>query len=418
MFDTVDIIIKAGKGGNGAVSFRHEKYVPFGGPDGGDGGDGGNIVVTADTSITNLRMYVQKRLYKAGDGKQGGGQKKHGKRGEDLLLKVPVGTVVLDKGLEGDEVLVADLEEEGQQAVVAQGGRAGAGNTRFATSTNQAPRIAQKGAEGEEREITLELRLIADIGIVGYPNAGKSTLLTAVSAAKPKIASYPFTTRQPIVGVVERDNRTIVMAEVPGLIDGAHTGRGLGHQFLRHVERTRVIIHLVDGNSDTLVEDMVKVNAELGMFDPELMKKPQLLAINKIDIESVHSRMQEIKEEFESIGIKPHLISAVTGEGVKELVAAAIVRLDETADKGARVPKKVFHPQPKYEGPRVRIEDGVFIITAPELERLVAGSDMSNPEVRRQINIQLMRLGIIKVLEKVGAQPGSRLRCGDIEWEW
>jgi GTP-binding protein len=251
MIDRAEITVKAGDGGRGVVSFRHEKFVPFGGPDGGDGGDGGDVVVAAGEAVASLRAYRRKRYFKAGRGRDGAGQKKHGKKGADLVLAVPVGTVVSDKSpLEGDS-LIADLARDGQTVVVAKGGRGGKGNVHFATATNQAPQIAQPGEAGEELTLTLELKLIADIGLIGYPNAGKSTLLAAVSAAKPRIAGYPFTTREPVLGVVEVGSQSFVLAEIPGLIKDAHLGKGLGHDFLRHIERTRGLIHLVDGSSES-----------------------------------------------------------------------------------------------------------------------------------------------------------------------
>ena len=249
MFDRTEIRVRAGNGGDGAISFRHEKFVPFGGPDGGDGGSGGDVILEASSSVTNLRMFRLKRFFRAGDGKGGMGSKKHGKKGKGLVLTVPVGTVVLPKTQIGAEALIADLEQPAQQVVVARGGKGGLGNTHFAAATNQIPRIAQKGEVGEEKSILLELKLIADVGIIGYPNVGKSTLLAAITSAKPEIAGYPFTTREPVLGVVEVGEQNFVLAEIPRLIDGAHLGRGLGHDFLRHVGRTKVLIHLIDGSS-------------------------------------------------------------------------------------------------------------------------------------------------------------------------
>ena len=249
MFDRVGIEVKAGAGGDGVISFRREKFVPFGGPDGGDGGDGGDVIIMADSSVDSLRVFGRRRFYRAADGKDGKGKGKHGKKGENLILTVPVGTVVLRKTQIVDDALIADLKQPGQQVVVTKGGRGGLGNTHFASPTNQAPRIAQGGETGEENSIILEMRLIADVGIIGYPNVGKSTLLAAASAAKPKIASYPFTTCEPILGVAEVGQRSLVLAEIPGLIDGAHLGRGLGHDFLRHIVRTKILIHLVDGSA-------------------------------------------------------------------------------------------------------------------------------------------------------------------------
>jgi len=261
MFDQAEVKVKAGDGGNGVVSFRREKFVPFGGPDGGDGGDGGDVIVRADPAVESLRAFKQKRFYRAANGENGRGKRQHGKNGENLVLTVPVGTVILCKTHMGDDAFIDDLKQAGQQVVVAKGGKGGLGNTHFTSATNQAPRIAQKGEVGEDNSIVLEMRLIADVGIIGYPNVGKSTLLAAASAARPKIASYPFTTREPALGVVEVGRESLVLAEIPGLIDGAHLGRGLGHDFLRHTLRTKILIHLIDGGSASPVEDLTRVNA-------------------------------------------------------------------------------------------------------------------------------------------------------------
>jgi GTP-binding protein len=347
MFDKVGITIKAGDGGDGIVSFRREKYVPFGGPDGGDGGNGGDVIIMADATVTSLKMLARKRFYRAANGKNGGSKKRHGRKGGNLLLSVPVGTVVSYKSQIGDSSIIADLDQPGEQVVVAKGGKGGFGNTHFATSTNQAPQIAQKGEEGEENSIILELKLIADVGVIGYPNVGKSTLLAAVSAAKPKIASYPFTTREPILGVVEVDNLSFVLAEIPGLIDGAHLGRGLGHDFLRHIMRTKVLVHLVDGSSPSVVDDMIRVNTELGLFDSSLAKKPQLVAVNKIDLPQVREHLAEIKEGFASIGSQAFFVSAATGEGVSELMAQAMSLLQSVPKPEAARIKKVFQPKPR-----------------------------------------------------------------------
>ena len=347
MFDKVGIEVKAGDGGNGAVSFRREKFVPFGGPDGGDGGNGGDVVVVTDAAVTSLKMLVRRRYYRAANGGKGGRKKKHGKKGEDLLLAVPMGTIVSYKSQIGDNAVIADLDQPGQQVVVAKGGKGGFGNSHFATAINQAPQNAQKGEAGEENSIILELKLIADGGLIGYPYVGKSSLLAAVSAAKPRIASYPFTTREPILGVVEVGQLSFVLAEIPGLIDGAHLGRGLGHDFLRHIMRTRVLIHLVDGSSPSPVDDMIRVNTELGLFDSSLGQKPQLVAVNKIDLPQVRARLAELKDSFNSVGTKVLFASAVTGEGTAELMAEAMKLLKSAAKPEAGRIKKVFHPQPR-----------------------------------------------------------------------
>lgn len=421
MFDWTEIRVKAGRGGDGAISFRHEKYVPFGGPDGGDGGDGGSVVIRASSSITSLRLFKQKRFFRAEDGKNGQGKKRHGRKGKDLVIEVPVGTVVTPKTQIGTAGPVADLEHPGEQVLVARGGKGGLGNVHYAAATNQLPQIAQKGEEGEECSLILELKLIADIGIIGYPNVGKSTLLAAVSAARPKIASYPFTTLEPILGVAEVGGRNVVLAEVPGLIDGAHLGRGLGHDFLRHVARNRMLIHLLDGSSVSPVEDMVRVNTELGLYDSALARKPQLVAVNKTDLPQVKNRQAEIRRAFSELGVSPVFISAVTGEGVSELMAQAFRVLEQCADRPEereRAGQRMFRPQPRVSRFGVQKEGDTFVVVAPELERIVARVDISEPVVYSQVRRELDRLGVRRALRKAGIKPGDKIKCGSLEWEW
>ncbi len=421
MFDWTEIKVKAGRGGDGAVSFRHEKYVPFGGPDGGDGGDGGDVIIEASSSVTNLRLFKQKRFFRAGDGKAGLGKKRHGKGGKDLVIGVPVGTLVSPKTQVGQDSLMADLEQSGQRVVAARGGRGGLGNVHFASATNQAPQIAQKGEPGEEYSLILELKLIADVGIIGFPNVGKSTLLAAVSAARPKVASYPFTTLEPVLGVAEVGGQSMILAEIPGLVDGAHLGRGLGHDFLRHITRTKVLIHLIDGSSASPVADLVQVNTELGLYDSALAKKPQLVAINKLDLTEVRARLTEIEDAFIQVRISPTFISAVTGEGVPEIMAGAVKMLGQVPVErvtGEGVSRKVFHPRPRVTGVGVQKEGDTFVVRSSELERIVARVDMSHPVVYAQVRKELDKLGVSQALRKAGAKPGDKVRCGSREWEW
>lgn len=345
--DKVEIWVKAGDGGDGVVSFRHEKYVPFGGPDGGDGGQGGNVYFLADKNVANFRQFRYKKRFKAESGKRGSGQKKFGAGGEDLVIRVPLGTMVFESG-EEQGMLLADLRQMEQRFLVARGGRGGLGNVHFANSRIQAPKIATKGEPGEERHLIIELRLIADVGIIGYPNVGKSTFLSAVSQARPKVADYPFTTIKPALGVVEVGERTFVVAEIPGLIDGAHLGKGLGHDFLRHAERTRVLIHLLDGSAGSILDNMDKLNQELAWYKPELAQKPQVVAVNKIDLPQVQQRLPEIKREFSARDIKVFFISAMAGEGISELMAA-VAELLQVGEKEAmeEAPLQVFRPKPK-----------------------------------------------------------------------
>ena len=421
MFDRAEIEVSAGDGGSGVVSFRREKHVPFGGPDGGDGGAGGDVIIKADASVDSLLIFNRKRFYQAAAGRDGRSQKRHGKRGESVILSVPVGTMVSYQLQIGSSDLIADLEQPGQQVVAAKGGRGGLGNNHFTSSTNQAPELAQKGESGEECSIRLEMRLIADVGIVGYPNAGKSTLLSAASAARAKIASYPFTTREPILGMVEVGQRNFILAEIPGLIDGAHLGRGLGHDFLRHIMRTKILIHLVDGNAASPLESMIRVNNELSLFDSALAQKTQLVAINKTDLPPVQAGLDEIKTAFRAAGISPLFVSAATGDGVANLMAEAMKVLQSVVteeESGQKIPTKVFRPQPKGTVPRVSKEGDIFIVVAPELERIVTGADVTSPGVRWQLKRKLDRLGISRTLEKAGVKPGDRVRCGNLEWDW
>ncbi len=324
--DEVRIRVKAGDGGNGAVAWRREKYVPRGGPAGGDGGNGGDVVLLVDPQLSTLLDYRYVREHRARSGGHGMGSDMNGQDGEDLVLRVPPGTVVKD-GATGE--VLADLGEPGQRLVSAKGGRGGLGNMNFATSTNQAPRYAEDGTPGEERELALELKLLADVGIVGYPNAGKSTLISRISRARPKIADYPFTTLVPNLGVVSwRGERSFVVADIPGLIEGAHEGAGLGHQFLRHVERCRVLVHLVDGASSEPGRapraDLDAINRELALHSPELAKKPQILAVTKVDIPEARAAGHKLARLLarRKKPVKVHLVSAVTGEGIAELLDA------------------------------------------------------------------------------------------------
>jgi GTPase len=420
MIDHVEITVIAGNGGDGAVTFRREAMVAFGGPDGGDGGKGGDVIIKADNSVDNLRFYRGRRVYTAEAGHNGTGKNKFGADGEDLVLTVPPGTIITEKDKDGSEIILGDLSREDERLIVAAGGKGGLGNYHFKSSVNQAPRLAQRGEKGVERIVNLEMRLIADAGIIGYPNAGKSTLLSRASAAKPKIAAYPFTTLEPILGVVDVDQETFVIAEIPGLIEDAHLGKGLGHDFLRHAMRTRVLIHLISGDSKSPVDDLIKVNNELALFDPVLGQKPQIVAVNKTDIPEVGEVKDVIKSEFNAVGIEPHFISAETGEGVKALMADiyALLKQKPAAEKPVEAPVKIFRPQPRESRITVEKVDNVFVVHAPGLDRMYAGKGSSSSELRWQLNMQLEKHGLRKILEKAGISAGDKIRCGDLEWEW
>ncbi|MEN8614899.1 GTPase ObgE [Dehalogenimonas sp. THU2] len=418
MIDQAEIQIKSGDGGRGSSGFRREKFVPRGGPDGGDGGRGGDVILEADKDMGSLMKYRHQRHFKAGDGARGAGQRCSGKSGADIVVGVPVGTVIRDK--ETGEI-VADLSRHGDRVVAARGGKGGLGNTHFATSTNQAPKLAQTGVPGETRTLTLELKLIADAGIIGLPNAGKSSLLTAISAARPKVAAYPFTTLEPILGLVEAAGRRWVVADVPGLIEDAHLGKGLGHQFLRHVARTRVLVHLIDGSAAEPVNDMVKINTELTLYDPLLGQKPQVVAVNKIDLPLVRDRMPELRDTFEAAGIKILFISAATGEGVDGLLAELDRLLQEKAEEKVVESEdgmKVFRPSPTRE--KVVVERNVdgWHVYSDEFERLVAGSETGDSEVRRQLFGELWRWGVERALRAAKLKPGDKFYIGNMEFYW
>jgi GTP-binding protein len=420
MVDKVEILVKGGDGGDGIVSFRREKFVPFGGPDGGDGGRGGNVVIAGDLRLSTLGWFSGKRMFRAKNGGRGAGNRRHGKRGQDLELSVPVGTLIFRKERDGSELPVADIATQGQRVVVGRGGCGGFGNAHFATATQQAPRFAQRGEAGEELAVTLDLKLIAAVGIIGYPSVGKSTLLASASAARPKVADYPFTTQEPVLGVVEVGYRSFVMAEIPGLIEGAHRGLGLGHDFLRHIERTQVLIHLLDGCSQVPVADMRGVNEELALFKADLARKPQLLVVNKIDLPQVRDRMAELTGELASLDAPLFLISAATGEGVPQLMAAVAGTLDaiveeENVDES---PQQVFCPQPKFDMVAVYHEGDIFTVSAPKLERIVAMTDLTDSQARRYLKRQLSRLGVTRALRKAGVKAGDRVRFGEVEMEW
>jgi len=344
-----EIVVGGGCGGDGCVSFRREKYVPFGGPDGGDGGDGGSVVVVASPNMVDLGLMGRKKEFVAGNGRRGGGWRKHGKKGEALTISVPVGTMIFTRADSGEEILLADLSTPGQKVLVAKGGRGGLGNARFATAVNQAPEIASKGESGEERHIVLEVKLITDICIVGHPNSGKSTLLSAVSRAKPEIADYPFTTRQPILGVMPDDRRDFIVAEIPGLVEGAHLGKGLGNESLRHAERTKLLIYLLDGSSPTIIDDLSTLDKEIALYKG-LAHKPKIVAVNKIDLPEVQARLPAVKQRFAKLGMPVFYISAVSGQAVLELVRKAMEMVDQASQDeeiASQAQITVFRPKPR-----------------------------------------------------------------------
>jgi GTP-binding protein len=346
-------VVKGGYGGDGYASFRKEKYVPFGGPDGGDGGVGGNVIVVANPNLVDLSLLGRKKEFVAGNGHRGGGGRKRGKNGEDLAISVPVGTMVSTKAKSGEEIPLADLRTPGQKVLVAKGGRGGQGNARFATAVNQAPKIASQGAPGEKISIILEVKLITDICIIGHPNSGKSTLLSAISRAKPEIADYPFTTRQPILGVMPGDRRDFIVVELPGIVVGTHLGKGLGNEFLRHAERTKLLIYLLDGSSPSLIDDLSTLDKEIALYK-SLSQKPKIVAVNKIDLPEAQARLPEVKRCLAPIlaglGVPVFYISAVNGQAVLELAGKAMEMVDQASrgeEKISSAPIAIFRPKPR-----------------------------------------------------------------------
>lgn len=449
-YDRAKINVRAGNGGDGSASFRREKYIPKGGPDGGDGGRGGSIYLRVDPQMNTLLPFHYKQHFKANHGGGGGGNQKHGKAAPDLYIDVPPGTfveIINESPISGvaAEAVQADLIHDGETLLVARGGRGGLGNIHFATSTRQAPRFAEKGEPGQERVVTMELKVVADVGLIGYPNVGKSTLLSTVSAATPKIADYPFTTLQPMLGVVSVDDDTFVMADIPGLIEGASSGAGLGLEFLRHVERTRLLVHIVDGSAglwgdmDTggahvsqttnPVEDFKRINEELRQYDAELDSKPQIVAINKTDLQEVRDRLPVLIEQFREMGHEAYPISAATGAGVQDLLRAVAAKLKEMPkpeweDDEAEGGGTEVVAQPRYvAGESARFEVTVegkhrWRVSGERIERLVSMTDMGNPYGLERLQRELDRMKISQALRSQGVEAGDTVFIGPVELEW
>ncbi len=430
-FDSAKIYVTAGAGGNGSLHFRREKFVPHGGPDGGDGGRGGSVYLEADAGMNTLVDFHYHPHHKAKSGGAGGGQKMHGAKGDDLILKVPAGTIV--RNAETGE-LVADLTAPEQRVMVARGGRGGLGNVHFATSTNQAPREAQRGEPGEEVTLELELKLIADVGLVGYPNAGKSTLLSVVSEARPKIADYPFTTLVPNLGVVvvgdptRGDFESFVLADIPGLIEGAAQGIGLGHEFLRHVERTRLLLHLIDGLSEKDPwEEFAAINHELAEYSDALAERPQIVVLTKMDLQEARDKWPALKARAEAAGYSARAISSQTREGVQELMNLTAERLHEArleeAERAQRQPAAslagsvVLRPEPEDAFTVEEEEDG-FRVRGKRIERMAAMTDPESIEGMERLERQLRKLGVMAALERAGVMAGDHVHFGKLDWLW
>ncbi|MBN1452118.1 MAG: GTPase ObgE [Anaerolineales bacterium] len=418
--DQVEIHVKSGKGGNGVVHFRREKYVPRGGPDGGDGGKGGDVILEVKPTLNTLN-FRHKERFLAEDGRPGAKQNMYGRSGEDLVIYVPPGTVVYEI-LDGEAPsLLGDLTEPGQRLTVCKGGRGGRGNTHFKSSTVQVPRTAEKGEPAEEKRLKLELKLIADIGLVGLPNAGKSTLLTVLTNARPKIAPYPFTTLEPNLGVANIDeDTTVVLADIPGLIEGAHEGAGLGHEFLRHIQRTRVLIHLLDGLSSDPVADYSQINSELALFDPHLSKKPQIVVLNKIDQPEVQERLAGIKKEMKKRGVTLLTISALARTNVHEVLLEAAGKLAEAPTlEEIEAPMPVYRPEADpREFSISREDDAGWRVTGKAIERAAAMTYWEHYGSMRRFQKLMERLGVEEALRKAGIEEGDTVRIGEFELEW
>ncbi len=415
--DEVRIHVSSGRGGDGVVHFRREKYVPRGGPDGGDGGRGGDVILEVDPRRSTLSKFRQKRHIRADGGAAGGGNNRTGASGKDVIVPVPPGTIVR---VESTGETLGDLVEPGQRLAVARGGRGGRGNARFATSKNQAPRMAERGEPGEDRWLNLELRLLADVGIVGVPNAGKSTLLAAVTNARPKIAEYPFTTLVPNLGVADlEDEISLVLADIPGLIEGAHHGAGLGSAFLRHIQRTRVLIHLIDGTSADPLADYSQINTELALFEERLSELPQIVAINKIDLPQVAERLSKLEEDFLNLGCEPMAVSALARIGLRPLLYAAHQALEESEPPAAVEVTPVYRPKsgaPAFE--ISRDPDGGWRVQGEAIERAAEMTYWEYEEAVRRFQRLLVRLGVEDALREAGIELGDTVRIRDYELEW
>lgn len=412
--DRARLRVRAGDGGRGAISFRREAHVPRGGPDGGDGGRGGNVVLRTDPQVTTLSDFRHRKTARATSGAGGAGSDRTGRSGGDLVVRIPPGTIVRDAAT-GE--IVADLAAPGQDLVIARGGVGGRGNARFKSSTHRAPRIAEDGQPGEEREIDLELKLIADVGLVGLPNAGKSSLLAALTRARPKIADYPFTTLSPNLGVLHTDARDIVVADIPGLIEGAHAGAGLGEEFLRHVERTRLLVHVVDVSRDDPVADVAVIDAELAAYGHGLAGRTQLVALNKIDLAGAGERAPRVARS-----LRPRrsvLVSAATGDGIPVLIAAIVAMCPPRAVEAPAAPaeRRIEFARTARDW-SVERDGGGFRVRGDRIERLAGGIDWESPDAAAYFQGFLVRSGIERELRALGVREGDTVRVGELELEW
>ena len=418
--DRARIFVQSGKGGDGMSSFRHEKFVPKGGPNGGDGGQGGNVVLVADRNVNTLVDFRFRRLFKAKPGGKGEGSNKYGRNAEDLLITVPLGTIVKDE--ETGQVM-ADLSRDGQRAIVAKGGRGGRGNWHFRTSANRTPTFAERGEPGEERWLRLELKVLADVGLLGYPSVGKSSILRKVSAAQPEVVAYHFTTLNPILGVVNLpDHRSFVMADIPGLIDGASEGVGLGHDFLRHIERTKILIHVVDVSGiegRDPIEDYEKINAELAKYSEKLARKRQVVAANKIDLLGDSDNLERLMDYMTAHGVEVYPICAMTGEGMDKLLERVWTMLEEYVEEPDETTEEVvYKAQNKPDFEVKRDDDGAFVITGARIENLVAMTNFDDDQSLRRFQRIWRYMELDKLLQEHGIQDGNTVRIYSMAFEY
>lgn len=421
--DKARIFVKAGNGGNGAVSFRREKYVPAGGPDGGDGGRGANIIMVADTGLRTLMDFKYKKKYSAQHGEDGSKKKRAGKNGEDLILSVPEGTVIRD---EKTGLIIADLKKAGDQAVVARGGYGGKGNQHFANAVRQAPAFAKSGTDGQERWITLELKMIADVGLLGFPNVGKSTFLSVVTSAKPKIANYHFTTLTPNLGVVQtRHGESFVIADIPGIIEGAADGVGLGHDFLRHVERTKVLVYIVDISGiegRDPIDDFEKINEELRLYNERLSTRPQLVVANKSDLLFDESIYENFKKTMEEKGYEVFKMSAATRDGVDQVIDRVSQLLNEVEEVELVSQEEMYRPELDVDdeaGLKIEVdEDGIYVVTGKELRRIMYSVNFDDMESLQFFQAQMEAKGVFDMLREAGIEDGDTVKIYELEFEF
>jgi GTPase len=422
--DRAEIKIASGKGGNGAVTFRREPFVPEGGPDGGDGGNGGSVIFEADNNLRTLMDFKYKKEYKAENGQDGMRRKRFGKKGQDLIIRVPVGTMIIDKE---SGLLMKDLCNPGDQLIAAKGGKGGKGNVHFKNSVRQAPNFAEAGALAKERTVILELKLIADVGLLGFPNVGKSTLLSVATSAKPKIANYHFTTIDPNLGVVNIHDKSFVMADIAGIIEGAHMGFGLGIRFLKHIERTKVLIHVIDVSGSegrNPIDDYKKINAELEQYDPALLKKPQLIAANKMDLVSDSPELEDFMKYMDEEGRKVFPISAATRQGVEELLNEALheiesyVAPEEEPIELFDFDKDDYDENYKNMDAFIDEEDGAFVLSGGQLQKIFRSTNFNDVGSMRYLYRYIVDKGGIQKLKELGLQEGDTVRIEDYEFEY